>query len=204
MSSFRATPRDLENINSLTLAFGGVTKTKVISIALEEAATKKQRPAIYPQLPPSEQLDALIEAVKEFVMMFKDADGSFWPDHLPGESRERREAVDKARLDTKTILDLLWPKVNAVRVLLAVVNGAKSEDSQYLEKLNAAAEELIHWQKQFLGRSKDVALPSVNREDFSLTAEMFTLILDLLTRAGIRATEGRSRSGNANQRKSPT
>jgi hypothetical protein len=196
MITFRPMPGDTENIAKLVIKFGGVSESEAIRIAICEAANDARRPAIYPQLPPIEDVEVVVAAIKRAVRLFEDNRRNFWPEHHPGESAQRTAAVKKARLDSEAAAKELRPQLDSIRCLLAVLSRARHLDGGNLKAVMFGAKALKKSQLIFLDRSRDEKETEAVRKGGEVGYKTYAPLLDLLNMAGLTGPPEASEGGS--------
>lgn len=128
MASFRETKTDRDNIDTIILQRGGISRSDAIRVALAETATGKPQLTLLPQLPPIKDVEKAVGELEQHRRMWQEAIRVGWPDHLPGESDERKEKVEAARKFNDQALAKCGPSIENMRALLASLQGASRVD----------------------------------------------------------------------------
>ncbi len=186
MISFRETNEDCLNIDEIKFAFGLQSTTEVFRFALKRLAKEKPTVAILPQLPPIVELDLIVATLQRLERTWLEAIRVGWPEHLSGESLERKEKVDAARKMYEQALAEFQPGLAQAKVLLVALRCAPAID---LKTVKAAARELNKFREGKLAASNDPAKPPEFRKRAKQSADFWKPLIELLQQAGIVVPE---------------
>jgi hypothetical protein len=103
---------ELYKVDALTLIHFGATRPEILRLGIDALAGAPPPVVLQPQVLPLPMLKSTFSNLNNLTRSIDAAVRNGWPDHIPGETTERKEMVEEARSEFKRVLEELKPLRN--------------------------------------------------------------------------------------------
>ena len=153
-------PDDLYKLNALTLVHFGATNPEIMRLGIEALAGSSPPVILQPQVLPLPMLKSAFSNINNITRSLDVAVRNGWPDHIPGETTERKEMVEEARGQFKSVLGELKPLRNDLFIKLAACAALPTANVPLLRTATEYIKKWVEYLERRIVDGSDTASPA--------------------------------------------
>lgn len=151
---------ELYRVDALTLVHFGATRPEILRLGIDALAGAPPPVVLQPQVLPLPMLKSAFSSINNITRSLDTAVRNGWPDHLEGETPERKKKVEEARGEFKSVLEELKPLRDDLFIKLAACAALPISDVALLRTATEYIKKWVLYLEQRIADGSDTASPA--------------------------------------------